>query len=627
MMRKKTHYYLQNITDSGYTLSEALTKTRYATAYSTVSVTPEAIDYFTFNSALSKVKGTVALDGSLTLKLYYSREAYNLMVTSTNADAGTFTNKTGAYSYGEIVTLSATTNPGYTFLGWYDGATKVSSSLSYTFAVNSNMVIMPVWEINTNTAYTVKYYFQNTNNDSYTLDSSLTMTLTGVTNTLATIRPMEFDHFTFNSELSTISGIISSDGTLVLSLYYTRNTYNVTVKANNAAAGTFTDLTGTYKYGATINLSATTKTNFQFLGWYNGAEKLASSASYAFIVEGDAILTATWVTGSVVQLSGSDLTGFGSWDYYQTGTLITEDGTYGGVSSYSAELGTYYGKQGVLKLSGSATSGGGIKITLPRSMTQTKTGAIVNSTEPQLQSVPKTTITLQMYVVSSGTSTFGLYQTYYYDSTLGETRNFGWNDLNFTPVYNQWFYHTVDVVTGDHVRFGVSGGNFEFYVAGIYQGDVNSVIESKREGSYNSLGTNELANFNSANYAELVTASAGIKNFQASVGTYHNKNNVLKIAVTTADSMSGYVTLNLPKAMSGAYKTQISFQMLCAATAGSIASNAFGISHGGWENGLVIGGGSTFDSKLGTWQTYNPILESCDYVSFFVDKGITIEIY
>lgn len=44
----------------------------------------------------------------------------------------------GVILEGESCTVSATPNSGYKFDGWYDGASKVSSSASYTFTVSSS---------------------------------------------------------------------------------------------------------------------------------------------------------------------------------------------------------------------------------------------------------------------------------------------------------------------------------------------------------------------------------------------------------------------------------------------------------------------------------------------------------
>ena len=61
---------------------------------------------------------------------------YTLTTETDDADAGSYTIKEGELTpTGEEVTLTAEANEGYTFLGWYDGDTKVSEddALTYTF--------------------------------------------------------------------------------------------------------------------------------------------------------------------------------------------------------------------------------------------------------------------------------------------------------------------------------------------------------------------------------------------------------------------------------------------------------------------------------------------------------------
>lgn len=72
-------------------------------------------------------------------KTYTAKWTYYTLSTTTDLTAaGTYTQKNAEkVTAGQEETLTAATNLGYTFLGWYDGDTKVSegTSLSYTFAM------------------------------------------------------------------------------------------------------------------------------------------------------------------------------------------------------------------------------------------------------------------------------------------------------------------------------------------------------------------------------------------------------------------------------------------------------------------------------------------------------------
>ena len=58
-------------------------------------------------------------------------------VACSSAAAGTAAADKRVYSAGAAATVSASTNPGYTFVGWYDGGEKLTDSLTYDFAMPS----------------------------------------------------------------------------------------------------------------------------------------------------------------------------------------------------------------------------------------------------------------------------------------------------------------------------------------------------------------------------------------------------------------------------------------------------------------------------------------------------------
>ena len=61
---------------------------------------------------------------------------YYLNARSSDTDAGTVTGG-GYYDYLEGATITAITNPGYTFIGWYEGGTKLTGELTYSFTMTT----------------------------------------------------------------------------------------------------------------------------------------------------------------------------------------------------------------------------------------------------------------------------------------------------------------------------------------------------------------------------------------------------------------------------------------------------------------------------------------------------------
>ena len=79
---------------------------------------------------------------------------------------------------------------------------------------------------NTNTEYKVEHYLQNLNDSDYTIDNTATETKTGTTGEMTQAEAKNYPGFTakdFNQE------VIAGDGSTVVRIYYTRNSYTYTV--------------------------------------------------------------------------------------------------------------------------------------------------------------------------------------------------------------------------------------------------------------------------------------------------------------------------------------------------------------------------------------------------------------
>jgi uncharacterized repeat protein (TIGR02543 family) len=65
-------------------------------------------------------------------------------------DAGTYAILgSGAYALGDKVTLSATTQEGYSFVGWYDGETRISQGETYLLTLTkqtANKTFVAKWQ-------------------------------------------------------------------------------------------------------------------------------------------------------------------------------------------------------------------------------------------------------------------------------------------------------------------------------------------------------------------------------------------------------------------------------------------------------------------------------------------------
>ena len=154
------------------------------------------------------------------------------------------------YFAGDTITLPADpTREGYSFEGWSvkvlpaendadhldadgadDAADETLLKAGDTYTITAGGVIFTAqWEARTDTPYTVEHYLENLDG-SYALDT--TEPLKGTTDTTVTAAAKSYDNFTYDSTVpgTVASGNIAGDGSLVLKLFYTRNTYDYTVR-------------------------------------------------------------------------------------------------------------------------------------------------------------------------------------------------------------------------------------------------------------------------------------------------------------------------------------------------------------------------------------------------------------
>ena len=261
----KVEHYQQNLAGDAFVLFE--TEKQNATTDTHVSATPKDYTGFTYDGTVdgTVTEGNVAGDGSLVLKLYYTRDSYKVTYQYTGkvpTGASELPAET-TEKYGAAVTVAAdATAPGYTFSGWSreDGFTMPAENVTITGSFTANG----------ETPYKVEHYQQNLEDDGYTLAE--TENLTGETDTTATANPKTYTGFAFDgtAEGTVASGNIAGDGSLVLKLYYTRNSYDVTYAYTGTVPTGASALPekATVKYGAPVTVAeAATAPGYTFSGW------------------------------------------------------------------------------------------------------------------------------------------------------------------------------------------------------------------------------------------------------------------------------------------------------------------------------------------------------------------------
>ena len=102
--------------------------------------------FVTDDCGYSKANWKNAQSGG-TLYAIWALGSYEVTARANDETAGVVVGG-GTYKYGSSVTLSATTNAGYTFVGWYEGEEKLSGDLTYSFTMPAaNVTYTAVWQL------------------------------------------------------------------------------------------------------------------------------------------------------------------------------------------------------------------------------------------------------------------------------------------------------------------------------------------------------------------------------------------------------------------------------------------------------------------------------------------------
>ena len=216
--------------------------------------------------------GKLTVTGKMTLTAVYGQTTEAVRVTYHSNFAPDKTDTTADMPNNSTITLPGYTglglpeNPGYTFAGWNtqaDGSgTKYmpgNKVLVDTMAPGNHLYA--IWVKGTGTPYEVHHYLERLEG-AYPYVPFEKDNLRGETGAWTAAAAKSYDGFTprdFAQER------IKADGSTVVKIFYTRNSYLLTYK-DSLSAGVYASQT--YKYGAAVTAIADpTKTGYTFTGW------------------------------------------------------------------------------------------------------------------------------------------------------------------------------------------------------------------------------------------------------------------------------------------------------------------------------------------------------------------------
>ncbi len=231
-------------------------------------------------------------------------------------------------TYGQLPTP---TRAGYRFVTWVNDSNNTVNAAT-TVKTASDHTLRATWAAETDIAYHVKHYKQDTMGENYTVADDIV--LYGETGTDTSAAANVYEGFTVKA-FDQIK--ISGDGSTVLEIYYDRKVHNVIWNING------TETNDSYRYGASIIPPDAQRPGYSFAGW-NGsipgsmpdnnlsytAQWIANKYTLSFNGNGGSSPAATTVTydGKYGTLPSSTRTGYtfaGWFTEANAGTQITTE--------------------------------------------------------------------------------------------------------------------------------------------------------------------------------------------------------------------------------------------------------------------------------------------------------------
>lgn len=216
--------------------------------------------------------GKLTVTGKMTLTAVYGQKTEAVTVTYHSNFAPDETDTTADMPNNSTITLPGYTdlglpeNPGYTFAGWNTQANGLGTTyqpdvkvLVDTMAPGNHLYA--IWVKGTGTPYEVHHYLERLEG-AYPYVPFEKDNLRGETGAWTAAAAKSYDGFT---PMGFAQERIKADGSTVVKIFYTRNSYILTYK-DSLSAGVYASQT--YKYDAAVTaIAPPTKTGYTFTGW------------------------------------------------------------------------------------------------------------------------------------------------------------------------------------------------------------------------------------------------------------------------------------------------------------------------------------------------------------------------
>ena len=267
--------YTLTITAANGTVAKSPSKATYAYG-ETVTLTATANAGYTFGSWTGDAAGTTAtatviMNGNKSVTANFTAFAYTLTITAANGTVAKSPSK-ATYANGEVVTLTAAANPGYSFSSWTGSVTGTTTTATVTMngnkSVTANFTAIAYTLTTTATNGTVT---KSPSKATYTYGE--VVTLTAVANA-----GYGFGSWTGSITGTTTTATVTMNGNKVVTANFAALAYTLTTTATNGTVTKSPNKT-TYAYGEVITLTAAPNAGYGFGSWTGSVTGTTTTAT------------------------------------------------------------------------------------------------------------------------------------------------------------------------------------------------------------------------------------------------------------------------------------------------------------------------------------------------------------
>ena len=232
--------------------------------------------------------------GQISLIALFEVKNINVTVMSNPVEGGTihvsdtvFTG--GAFAYGDILTMEAVENMGYTFQNWTKNDTVVSNSQTLTVTVTETATYVANFQqksYNISAMVSVNPTDGGTVNGAGVINYGETCTLTAVPATGYHFVKWTKNGTQVSTEL-TYSFVVTEEASYVA--YFELDSFDISamVSVNPTDGGTVNGA-GVINYGDTCTLTAVPATGYHFVKWTKNGTQVSTELTYSFVVTEEA---------------------------------------------------------------------------------------------------------------------------------------------------------------------------------------------------------------------------------------------------------------------------------------------------------------------------------------------------